>query len=114
MRTRAALVLPALLLLTTGCGLFGGSWDVRMEIVGPGTATVTTKFAGEPDAGTTTEAVTLPFSSDRNVGFGFNRIDVRGAAPGTVCRVLVDGTVREEQPVDAAGFASCTANNQNP
>ena len=38
---------------------------------------------------------TLPFTTDRNVGFGFNRIDVAGAAPGTVCRVLVDGAVRE-------------------
>jgi hypothetical protein len=116
MRTRAALLLPLLplLLLPTGCGLAGGSWDVRMEIAGPGTATVTTKFAGEPDAGTTAQGATLPFTAARNVGFGWNRIDVHDGAPGTVCRTSVDGVVREEHPVDATGFASCTANNQNP
>jgi hypothetical protein len=113
MRARLTLLLALLLPLLTGCGLFGGSWDVRMEVLGNGTAAVTTKFAGEPDAGTTTET-TLPFSAARNVGFGFNRVDVRGAAPSTVCRVLVDGVVREEQAVDAAGNASCMANNQNP
>ena len=80
MRARLTLLLALLLPLLTGCGLFGGSWDVRMEVLGNGTAAVTTKFAGEPDAGTTTET-TLPFSAARNVGFGFNRVDVRGAAP---------------------------------
>jgi hypothetical protein len=113
MRAPRPLLLALLFPVLTGCGLLGGSWDVRMEVQGSGTAAVTTKFAGEPDAGTTT-AATLPFSTARNVGFGFNRIDVHGAAPGTACRVLVDGAVREEHAVDAAGNASCTANNQNP
>jgi hypothetical protein len=113
MRALRHLLVALLLPVLTGCGLLGGSWDVRMEVQGGGTAAVTTKFAGEPDAGTTTEA-TLPFGTARNVGFGFNRIDVRGAAPGTVCRVLVDGAVREEHAVDAGGNASCAANNQNP
>jgi hypothetical protein len=115
-KTKALMLAPLLPLLVpalTGCGLLGGSWDVQLEVQGSGTATVTTKFAGEPDAGTTTSA-TLPFSTSRNVGFGFNRIDVQGGAPGTVCRVLVDGAMREEHPVDGAGAASCMANNQNP
>src|ERR1043165_3491508 len=73
MRKTAVLLLPLLVLLPTGCGLFGGSWDVRREVVGPGAATVTTKFAGEPDAGTTTRGAALPFTVDRNVGFGWNR-----------------------------------------
>lgn len=113
--TKLLLIAPLLAAvpLLSGCGLLGGSWDVRMEVVGAGDATVTTKFAGEPDVGTTIET-TLPFDSTRNVGFGFNRIDVAGAAPGTVCRTVVDGQVREEEPVDATGFASCEANNQNP
>jgi hypothetical protein len=106
-------VLLAPLLLLAGCGLLGRSWDVRMEVQGAGAATVTTKFAGEPDAGTRT-TTTLPYASGRNVGFGFNRIDVADAAPGTLCRVLVDGQVREEHPVDATGAATCMANNQNP
>jgi hypothetical protein len=113
MRPPRPLLLALLFPVLAGCGLLGGSWDVRMEVRGSGTATVTTKFAGEPDAGTTAEA-NLPFSAARNVGFGFSRIDVQGAGPGTVCRVLVDGAVREEHAVDAAGNASCTANNQNP
>jgi hypothetical protein len=113
MRALRLLLFALLFPVLAGCGLFGGSWDVRMEVQGSGTAAVTTKFAGEPDAGTTTETA-LPFSTARNVGFGFNRIDVQGAAPGTVCRVLVDDAVHEEHAVDAAGNASCMANNQNP
>jgi hypothetical protein len=117
MRTSKALLLVPLLSLVvpalTGCGLAGGSWDVTMEVTGGGSATVTTKFAGEPDAGTTT-STPLPFNASRNVGFGWNRIDVRGGAPGTACRTLVDGVVREEHQVDAGGAATCRANNQNP
>jgi hypothetical protein len=109
---RTLLLVPLLLAPLAGCDVLGGSWDVRMEVQGAGSATVTTKFAGEPDAGTSM-TTTLPFSTSRNVGFGFNRIDVTGAGPGALCRVLVDGAVREEHPVDATGAASCMANNQN-
>lgn len=105
------LPLTVALPLLGGCGLVGGSWDVRIEVQGSGWAQVAAKFAGDPDAVPTDTA--LPFGVTRNVGFGFNQVDVKGAAPGTVCRVLVDGAVREEHPVDATGSASCMANNQN-
>jgi hypothetical protein len=107
-RFLAVLAVPAL----AGCGLLGGSWDVRIEVQGAGRAEVAAKFAGDPDAGLVGTA--LPFSASRNVGFGFNSVEVRDAAPGTVCRVLVDGVVREEHAVDASGGALCSANNQNP
>jgi hypothetical protein len=109
--TRRLLPLAIALPLLGGCGLFGGSWDVRIEVQGSGRAQVAAKFAGDPDA--VPVETSLPFSVTRNVGFGFNQVDVKGAAPGTVCRVLVDGVVRGEHPVDAGGNASCMANNQN-
>lgn len=113
MRTTITLLLALAVPALAACAPAGRNWDVVMEVQGAGPAIVTTKFAGEPDAGTSTDT-TLPFRAGRTVGFGWNRIDVTGAAPGTVCRTLVDGVVREERPVDATGAASCHANNQNP
>ena len=102
-------------ILVSGCGLLGQSWDVRMEVTGPGTASVGTKFAGEPDLaadGKGFAEVTLPFAESVNVGFGFNDLGVRDAAPGTTCRIFVDDRLRSEETVDAAGRAVCDANNQ--
>ncbi|WP_156819719.1 hypothetical protein [Pseudonocardia sp. HH130630-07] len=114
-RTGALAAAVAALGLVGGCGLLGESWDVRMEVTGPGTAQVGTKFAGEPDLsadGQGRQSATLPFSESRNVGFGFNDLAVEDAAPGTVCRIFVNDELRSEHPVDQAGSAWCDANNQ--
>jgi hypothetical protein len=82
-----------------------------MEVQGEGTANVAVQFAGETDF--LPKSTSLPFDTARNVGFGFNTVSVSDAQPGTVCRILVDGTVREESTVDDQGKASCHANNQD-
>ncbi|OZM71115.1 hypothetical protein CFN78_21870 [Amycolatopsis antarctica] len=98
----------------SGCGLFGSSWDVRMEVQGPGQATVSSRFAGDDGSVAPPSAMErLPWQRTANVGFGFNDLDVTGAAPGTVCRIIVDGETYHEQNVDGEGNASCRANLQN-
>jgi hypothetical protein len=112
--SRLPLLATSLLLgvpLLAGCGLFGDSWDVRIEVAGPGPASVGTKFAGDPDP--VTVPATLPISVSRNVGFGFNVVAIEDAEPGTVCRVFVDDVLRAEKTVDASGRATCQANNQD-
>lgn len=114
-RAGALITSAAAAVLLGGCGLLGQSWDVRMEVTGPGTASVGTKFAGEPDLaadGKGFSDVTLPFAESVNVGFGFNDLGVRDAAPGTACRIFVDDELRAEETVDAAGVAVCHVNNQ--
>lgn len=114
-RMVAAVTVVVAASLVGGCGLLGQSWDVQMEVQGPGQATVGTKFAGEPDLERDPGAfavATLPVEESRNVGFGFNDLEVRDAAPGTRCRILVDGEPVDEQLVDAGGTARCHANNQ--
>lgn len=104
----SALTLTALSL--SGCGLFGGSWDVRMEVLGEGTALVRAEFPGER---VEAMARSLPFSESRNVGFGFNTLDVQSAPPGTVCRLLVDEKVVAEDPVDADGRCGAGTHNND-
>lgn len=96
----------------TGCGLFGSSWDVRMEVQGTGSATIAPRYAGAKDS-SQPKPEQLPWSSSANVGFGFNRLDVTGAAPGTTCKITADGKTIEEKPVDAQGNATCQANLQD-
>ncbi|PRY41295.1 hypothetical protein [Umezawaea tangerina] len=114
-RSRKLLLLLPVLALSatslTGCGLFGKSWDVRVEVRGEGTAKVVVQFAGETDA--VPKSTPLPFETARNVGFGFNTVSVSDAGPGTVCRILVDGELRQESKVDDQGKAACNANNQD-
>ena len=93
-----------------GCGVFGGSWDVTMEVDGAGTATVTASFAGENGD---PARQTLPFSVSQNVGFGFNVLRAEGAPAGAVCRILVDDKVVQENPVDDGGVCGASANNQD-
>lgn len=115
-RAAALISSAAAVTLISGCGLLGQSWDVRMEVTGPGSAAVGTKFAGEPDIGTGGRGpadAALPFVESRNVGFGFNDLAVENGAPGTTCRVFVDDQLRSEATVDAAGTAWCEANNQD-
>jgi hypothetical protein len=98
----------------TGCGLFGSSWDIRMEVQGTGSATIAPRYAGDGDNLTGKPKLEqLPWSSSTNVGFGFNRLDVTGAAPGTTCKITADGKTIEEKPVDAQGNATCQANLQD-
>ncbi|MEU3708543.1 hypothetical protein [Streptomyces catenulae] len=93
-------------------GLFGGSWDVTMEVTGTGSADVTYSFSGDND-GTTETGRTLPWSRVQNVGYGFNDIGVRNPAPGAVCRIYVDGRVEDEQKrPDAKGVLSCSVHLQ--
>ncbi|MET8454728.1 hypothetical protein [Streptomyces sp. NPDC005209] len=42
--------------------------------------------------------------------FGFNDLAVKDAAPGTVCRIYVDGKLKDEQKSDAKGSLSCFVN----
>lgn len=103
-----ALALTALSL--SSCGLFGGSWDVEMEVRGQGTAQIRAEFPGERVEAQTRS---LPFSESRNAGFGFNTLDVQGAPPGTVCRLLVDEKVVAENPVDANGSCGAAVHNND-
>ncbi|MFE7184526.1 hypothetical protein [Streptomyces erythrochromogenes] len=96
----------------TGCGLFGQSWDVKLEVTGTGQAEVGYSFSGE--TGQTKAAnESLPWTISQNVGFGFNGLAVRHAPPGTACRIYVDGKLRENQDKpDAEGTLSCSVNLQ--
>ncbi|MFD9084155.1 hypothetical protein ACFQ7B_20590 [Streptomyces erythrochromogenes] len=96
----------------TGCGLFGQSWDVKLEVTGTGQAEVGYSFSGET-AQTKSTNESLPWTVSQNVGFGFNGLAVRHAPPGTACRVYVDGKLRESQDKpDAEGTLSCSVNLQ--
>ncbi|WP_327380690.1 hypothetical protein [Streptomyces sp. NBC_01207] len=96
----------------TGCGLFGQSWDVKLEVTGTGQAEVGYNFSGETDQ-TKTTSESLPWTVSQNVGFGFNGVAVRHAQPGTACRIYVDGKLRESQDKpDSQGVVSCSVNLQ--
>ncbi|MFP5071633.1 hypothetical protein ACLFMI_18470 [Pseudonocardia nantongensis] len=56
-RAAALISSAAAVTLISGCGLLGQSRDVRMEVTGPGSAAVGTKFAGEPDIGSEEDTV---------------------------------------------------------
>ncbi|MFI9809529.1 MmpS family transport accessory protein [Streptomyces sp. NPDC052301] len=95
----------------TGCGLFGKSWDVKLEVTGPGVADISYSFAGDNDE--TVSARNLPWSRAQNVGFGFNQIGVVHAPDGTKCRIYVDGQLKiEEKKPDSHGTVSCFVNLQ--
>ncbi|GAA2260785.1 MULTISPECIES: hypothetical protein [Kitasatospora] len=96
----------------TGCGLFGKSWDVKMEVTGPGTTDVSYSFSGETNAKTAAQQ-RLPWTRTQNVGFGFNGLGVKGAAPGTVCSIYVDGKLKDQQKPDAKGNLSCSVRLKN-
>ncbi|WP_042390611.1 MmpS family transport accessory protein [Streptacidiphilus melanogenes] len=98
--------------LIAGCGLFGKSWDVKMEVTGPGTTDVSYSFSGETDPKTAAQQ-RLPWTRAQNVGFGFNDLGVKGAAPGTICRIYVDGKLKDQQKPDARGNLTCSVNVQN-
>ncbi|AOS62098.1 hypothetical protein [Actinoalloteichus hymeniacidonis] len=94
----------------TGCGLFGESYDVRMEVEGSGSAVVTSKFAGGKSS---TGERDLPWTESESVGFGFNDLWLVDAEPGAICRILVDDRVLDEQTADEDGNAECYVNNQD-
>ncbi|MFI8392571.1 hypothetical protein [Streptomyces sp. NPDC085540] len=96
----------------TGCGLFGKSWDVKLEVTGTGQADIGYSFSGETDQ-TKTTSESLPWTVSHNVGFGFNGVAVLHAQPGTACRVYVDGKLRMSQDKpDSQGAVSCSVNLQ--
>ncbi|MFF0628758.1 MmpS family transport accessory protein [Streptomyces sp. NPDC004296] len=95
-----------------GCGLFGDSWDVKLEVTGKGSAGVDYNFSGETEPKHDTRAQ-LPWTKTQNVGYGFNSVSVNHAAPGTVCRIYVDGKLKEEKKPDAKGNLSCNVSVQN-
>ncbi|MFB6823162.1 hypothetical protein ACFCXA_16435 [Streptomyces virginiae] len=96
----------------TGCGLFGESWDMKMEVTGTGQADIAYSFSGKNNR-TKAPGEALPWQVSQNVGFGFNGVEVVHAPPGTACRIYVDGKLREssDRP-DADGAVSCTVNLQ--
>ncbi|MFJ9591063.1 MmpS family transport accessory protein [Streptomyces acidicola] len=97
----------------TGCGVFGKSWDVKLEVVGEGSGNVRYAFSGDND-GKSETGRKLPWSRTQNVGFGFNDVAVTDAEPGTVCRIYVDGKLKEEQrKPDAKGTVFCSVNLQD-
>ncbi|MFC9429140.1 hypothetical protein [Streptomyces sp. NPDC056987] len=92
----------------TGCGLFGGSWDVKMEVTGAGAADIAYSFSGDND-GKTATGQQLPWTKAQNVGFGFNDVGVKDAPPGTACRIYVGGKLKDEQKEpDDKGTVSCS------
>ncbi|RMB80196.1 MmpS family transport accessory protein [Streptomyces shenzhenensis] len=106
--TASALSLTAV----TGCGVFGGSWDVKLEVIGEGSGNISYAFSGDND-GKSENGVKLPWSKSQNVGYGFNDVAVTDAAPGTVCRIYVDGKLKDEQrKPDAKGTVGCFVNLQ--
>ncbi|MFD8494324.1 MmpS family transport accessory protein [Amycolatopsis sp. NPDC059657] len=109
MRSGLVAFAVVVLALTAACG--GRTWQVRMEVDGPGTAKVVSSLAGESKNPEPVERQ-LPWQRDSPVGAGFNNISVRGGAPGTVCRIFVDGKLVSERAVDASGAADCAAATQ--
>ncbi|MGA5817751.1 hypothetical protein ACPC54_07825 [Kitasatospora sp. NPDC094028] len=92
----------------TGCGVFGRSWDVKLEVTGPGSTDVGYSFSGDTN-GKTALNQKLPWNKAQNVGFGFNDLGVKNAKPGTVCRIYVDGKLKDEQnKPNAEGTLSCS------
>ncbi|MFF2852369.1 MmpS family transport accessory protein [Streptomyces sp. NPDC058001] len=107
--TAGALSLTAV----TGCGVFGKSWDVKLEVVGGGSGNISYAFSGDND-GKSETGQKLPWSRSQNVGFGFNDVSVTDAEPGTACRIYVDGKLKDEQrKPDAKGGVSCSVNLQD-
>ncbi|MGW2650444.1 MmpS family transport accessory protein [Streptomyces sp. NPDC001393] len=92
----------------TGCGALGPSYDVKMEVAGPGGANVVYSFSGDNN-GKTASVQKLPWTRAQNVGFGFNRVSVSDPEPGTSCRIYVDDKLKdEEKKPDAKGYLSCS------
>lgn len=97
----------------TGCGLFGTSWDVKMEVTGPAATNISYSFAGDTSDKKVSDQ-SLPWSRAQNVGFGFDQVGVDHAPAGTVCRIYVDGKLKVEQKKpDAHGTVSCFVNLQD-
>ncbi|SDZ39161.1 membrane protein [Amycolatopsis xylanica] len=109
MRSGLVAFAAVVLALTAACG--GRTWQVRMEVDGPAPAKVVSSFAGETAHPELVERQ-LPWHVENSVGTGFSNIGVRGGAPGTVCRVFVDGKLVSERAVDATGAADCAAGTQ--
>ncbi|WP_433174846.1 hypothetical protein [Actinoallomurus sp. CA-150999] len=109
----AALVLAAAAVpVAAGCSsLFGKTHQVRMEVTGSGSAQVAYAFSGDSLRPPRREKLTWIKKAD--AGFGFNRLDVSGASPGTTCRILVDGKERVRKTVAADGIANCFVSVQN-
>ncbi|HEV7978765.1 MmpS family transport accessory protein [Amycolatopsis sp.] len=97
-------------LALSACGV-GKSWEVRMEVAGPREATVQSSFAGG-EKNPRPASRKLPWQDKQSVGFGFNDLSVTDAAPGTVCRIFVDGRLRDERVADQDGAVTCHVNNQ--
>ncbi|WP_329388126.1 MmpS family transport accessory protein [Streptomyces sp. NBC_01716] len=97
----------------TGCGMFGQSWDVKLEVTGDGSADVGYAFPGDNDGQTDADRK-LPWNKAQNVGFGFSEVAVADAGPGTACRIYVNGKLKDEQrKPDAKGLVSCSVNLQD-
>ncbi|MQS16121.1 hypothetical protein F7Q99_28770 [Streptomyces kaniharaensis] len=93
----------------TGCGLLGPSYDVKLEVAGPGSADIVYSFSGD-NSGKTAVGQKLPWTKAQNVGFGFNEVSVNHPEPGTTCRIYVDDKLKDEQTKpDAKGYLSCYA-----
>ncbi|MFJ3231255.1 MmpS family transport accessory protein [Streptomyces sp. NPDC086787] len=96
----------------TGCGLFGTSWDVKLEVTGTAAADISYSFSGDDDE--TVSGQSLPWSRTQNVGFGFNQVGVAHAPAGTGCRIYVDGELKvEKKKPDSHGTVSCSVNVQD-
>ncbi|WP_156184896.1 hypothetical protein [Allosalinactinospora lopnorensis] len=110
-RTSFALIaVPVLAAGLSACSLLGQTWEVEMEVDGPGSAKVAGGFSGQEDS--EAESRTLPWREAANVGFGFNDLSVSEAEEGTTCRITVDGEVISEETVDEGGNAECFVNLQ--
>lgn len=97
----------------TGCGIFGESWDVKLEVTGDGNADVGYAFSGDNDGRTDADRK-LPWNKTQNVGFGFSEVAVTDAGPATACRIYVNGELKDEQQKpDANGLVSCSVNLQD-
>ncbi|MFI1760840.1 MmpS family transport accessory protein [Streptomyces sp. NPDC020800] len=108
----AAGAAAAAALSLTGCGLFGKSWDVKMEVTGSSAVNISYSFSGDTDE--TVSGRGLPWSHAQNVGYGFNQVGIAHAPAGTVCRIYVDGKLKAEQKKpDSHGTVSCFVNLQD-
>jgi hypothetical protein len=82
-----------------------------MEVTGSGSAQISYGFSGSDASMPRREKLTWIKRAD--AGFGFNRLAVSGAPPGTTCRIVVDGDERDRKTVGADGKAECYVSIQN-